>query len=116
MIGVKSTALKFGERTPTILWEFSTAMLCGLGCSGYMAGMAWPFFVGLGGVGVHLMYQTFATNFNDPLDCWNKFKSNHYLGALIFFSILFGSLLSTDEVVSDRMKFQSDIKEHLLNL
>ncbi|GAU96932.1 hypothetical protein RvY_08299 [Ramazzottius varieornatus] len=115
LVGIKSTALKFGERTPTILWEFSAAMLCGLGCSGYMAGMAWPFYVGLGGVGGHLLYQSFVTNFNDPIDCWNKFKSNHYLGALIFFSILLGNVLTSEEVVAERRTFRNGLTENLFH-
>jgi 4-hydroxybenzoate polyprenyltransferase len=115
LIGVKSTALKFGDRTPMILWEFSSTMLFALGCSGYMAGLAWPFFVGLGGVGAHLMWQTFAVNIDDPNDCWKKFKSNQYLGLLVFLSILGGNLLATEETGKDREDTRNSLKSNFLH-
>ncbi|OQV23531.1 4-hydroxybenzoate polyprenyltransferase, mitochondrial [Hypsibius exemplaris] len=116
LIGVKSTALKFGDRTPTILWELSTTMLFALGCSGYMAGLSWPFFAGLGGVGAHLAWQTFAVNLNDPADCYKKFKSNHYLGLLVFLSIVGGTFLAVDETMGDRKETQQTLKANLLRL
>ena len=116
LIGIKSTALKFGDRTTTVLWELSTTMLFALGGSGYMAGLGWPFFLGLGGVGAHLAWQTFAVNLNDPKDCMKKFKSNHYLGLLIFLSIVGGNLLATPSTVEDRQETLSALKSNLLRM
>lgn len=109
LIGVKSTALKFGDRTPKILWEFSTAMVFGLGLSGYMAGLSWPFFLGLAGVGGHLTYQCFSVKIDDPSDCWEKFKSNHYLGFFIFISIVCGNLFRSEDTVRRRNEFRETI-------
>ncbi|XP_055356437.1 4-hydroxybenzoate polyprenyltransferase, mitochondrial-like isoform X2 [Paramacrobiotus metropolitanus] len=109
LIGIRSTALKFGERTPLILWEFSAAMLFSLGVSGYMAGLAWPYFMGLVGAAGHLTYQSFGLKMDDPADCWEKFKSNHYLGALIFLSIVAGNLLRSQDSEKERQEWRKAV-------
>ncbi|KAF9279612.1 DEAD (Asp-Glu-Ala-Asp) box polypeptide 59 [Linnemannia elongata] len=53
-IGVKSTALRFGEKTPEFLAAFSTGM---------------------------------TVNYENPADCWSKFASNKWTGALVFSGI-----------------------------
>lgn len=46
MIGVKSTALRFGENTKPWLTGFGTAAVAGLGLAGYLADQTWPFLLG----------------------------------------------------------------------
>ncbi|KAF9334670.1 Para-hydroxybenzoate--polyprenyltransferase, mitochondrial precursor (PHB:polyprenyltransferase) [Podila minutissima] len=87
-IGVKSTALRFGEQTPTYLAAFSTGMVSMLALSGYMNDQG-PLFYALsvGGAAAHLAWQLRTVNYDNPADCWSKFASNKWTGALVFSGI-----------------------------
>ncbi|KAF9395459.1 Para-hydroxybenzoate--polyprenyltransferase, mitochondrial precursor (PHB:polyprenyltransferase) [Podila verticillata] len=87
-IGVKSTALRFGEKTPTYLAAFSTGMVSMLALSGYMNDQG-PLFYALsvGGAAAHLAWQLRTVNYDNPADCWSKFASNKWTGALVFSGI-----------------------------
>ncbi|KAF9434933.1 Para-hydroxybenzoate--polyprenyltransferase, mitochondrial precursor (PHB:polyprenyltransferase) [Entomortierella beljakovae] len=84
-IGVKSTALRFGERTPEYLAAFSTGMVSMLALAGYMNDQG-PLFYALsvGGAAAHLAWQLKSVDYENPKDCWSKFASNKWAGALIF--------------------------------
>jgi len=94
-IGVKSTALYFGDKTKLWLSGFSIASLSCLAYSGYQAGMGIPFFLTsilLGGA--HLAWQLKTVNFNNGADCMAKFVSNKWFGALVFGGIVLDKLCS----------------------
>jgi len=57
LIGVKSTALLFGDQTKTWLTGFSAVMLSNLGLVGINSGQTWPYYAGLGAVAAHLAWQ-----------------------------------------------------------
>ncbi|KAG0254076.1 Para-hydroxybenzoate--polyprenyltransferase, mitochondrial precursor (PHB:polyprenyltransferase) [Actinomortierella ambigua] len=92
-IGVKSTALRFGENTPAYLTAFSAGTISMLALSGYMNDQG-PLFYALsvGGAAAHLAWQLRTVNYNNPADCWSKFASNKWTGALIF-SGIFGDYM-----------------------
>ncbi|KAF9949039.1 Para-hydroxybenzoate--polyprenyltransferase, mitochondrial precursor (PHB:polyprenyltransferase), partial [Mortierella alpina] len=87
-IGVKSTALRFGERTPEYLAAFSTGMVSMLALAGYMSDQG-PLFYALsvGGAAAHLAWQLRTVDYENPADCWSKFASNKWTGALVFSGI-----------------------------
>ncbi|KAI8597421.1 UbiA prenyltransferase family [Dissophora ornata] len=87
-IGVKSTALRFGEKTPEFLTAFSTGMISMLALSGYMNDQG-PLFYALsvGGAAAHLAWQLKTVDYENTADCWSKFASNKWTGALIFSGI-----------------------------
>ena len=47
IVGVKSTALKFGEQTPVCLSCFATTMVSCLAYCGWTTGQTWPFYTAL---------------------------------------------------------------------
>lgn len=57
LIGVKSTALLFRDKTVPWLGLFSTSMVTFLLTSGYMADQTWPFYAAVGGIAGHLAWQ-----------------------------------------------------------
>ena len=57
LIGVKSTALLFQNKTAPWLGLFSTVMVANLITAGYMADQTWPYFVAVTGVSAHLLWQ-----------------------------------------------------------
>uniref|UniRef100_A0A1I7Z7D1 4-hydroxybenzoate polyprenyltransferase, mitochondrial n=1 Tax=Steinernema glaseri TaxID=37863 RepID=A0A1I7Z7D1_9BILA len=97
MIGVKSTALRMGDNTPYWLTGFSAATVAGFGLSGYMAGQAWPFYVALSGTAAHLLWQVGTLKINNGEDCWRKFRTNQWLGLMMFLGIVAGNVCSTED-------------------
>ncbi|XP_020911755.1 4-hydroxybenzoate polyprenyltransferase, mitochondrial-like [Exaiptasia diaphana] len=91
-IGVKSTALLFGDNTKPWLSLFSVAMVTNLVLAGLAADQTWPFYVGMGLTATHLAWQVAAVDLNNPNDCLKKFKSNKWLGLWICGAIMAGTL------------------------
>ncbi|XP_022800728.1 4-hydroxybenzoate polyprenyltransferase, mitochondrial-like isoform X2 [Stylophora pistillata] len=57
LIGVKSTALLFGDQTKPWLTRFSVVMLSSLVLAGMNSDQTWPYYLGLGSVASHLAWQ-----------------------------------------------------------
>jgi len=92
-IGVRSTALLFGENTKPILNAFSVATIGGIGAAGYMVGLDLPFYFGLTAAAGHLAWQVNTADINDPINLQQRFASNKWFGALIFSSIIAGNVM-----------------------
>ncbi len=92
LIGVRSTALKFGAHTKTWLSLFYGAALGFWAAAGFLANLDMMFFAGLAAVAVHLLFQISQVDIDKPERCLSVFKSNHLTGALIFAAILIGSV------------------------
>lgn len=60
-VGVKSTALRFGERTKLWLSCFAAGMLPGLLLTGVASDQTWPYYVGVASVLAHLSHQVCET-------------------------------------------------------
>lgn len=104
LVGIKSTALRFGENTKIWLTAFSAAMISGLTISGYVCDQSWPFYSAVGLVGAHLTQQIYSLNINDPSDCARKFISNHQVGLIIFLGIVLGTYLKSQQDVQNSTK------------
>nr|XP_055056735.1 4-hydroxybenzoate polyprenyltransferase, mitochondrial [Misgurnus anguillicaudatus] len=91
-VGVKSTALRFGQDTKLWLSGFSVAMSSGLILAGVNADQTLPYYCTLSAVTAHLAYQIYTVDINKPEDCWKKFASNRNLGLLLFLGIVTGGL------------------------
>lgn len=57
LLGIKSTALKFGDETKFYLTGFGISMISNLLISGFNAGQTLPYYAAVGLVGSHLFYQ-----------------------------------------------------------
>ncbi|KAF3825053.1 hypothetical protein GH733_005687 [Mirounga leonina] len=57
LIGLKSTALRFGDNTKRWLSGFSVAMLGALSLVGVNSGQTAPYYTALAAVGAHLAHQ-----------------------------------------------------------
>ncbi|XP_023175755.2 4-hydroxybenzoate polyprenyltransferase, mitochondrial [Drosophila hydei] len=96
-IGVKSTALRFGENTKVWLSGFTAAMLAGLTSAGYACDQTLPYYAAVGIVGAHLVQQIYSLNIDNPSDCAKKFLSNQQVGLILFLGIVLGTLLKSDD-------------------
>ncbi|XP_061673035.1 4-hydroxybenzoate polyprenyltransferase, mitochondrial [Syngnathoides biaculeatus] len=91
-VGVKSTALRFGEQTKPWLCGFTAAMMAGLVMAGVHAEQTLPYYVSLAAVTFHLMHQISTLDMDKPEDCWKKFVSNRNLGLVLLLGIIAGNL------------------------
>ena len=94
LIGVKSSARKLGERTRPFLYGVYALMTALTGLAGAIAGLGNIFFAGLALAFAHLMWQAWRVDTEDPEDCLAKFRSNKWLGWIVFRSIVAGSVTS----------------------
>ncbi len=88
MIGIKSTALLFGERTPAMLAIFYAGAVVLIGASGLMARGGLIFVLGMIAFTAHLAWQVVRLDINDPAHCLRLFKSNRDAGLILFFAML----------------------------
>ncbi len=88
LVGVKSTALKFGAVTPFWLKGFYGATMIFLCIGGVSADLTWPYFIGLAVGGGHLIHQIRRVNLDLPSSCLSVFKSNRTFGLIILAGII----------------------------
>jgi 4-hydroxybenzoate polyprenyltransferase len=93
-VGVKSTALRFGADTKKWLSGFAVAQVLLTAIAFNAANLAWPAYLALLAVAVHLAWQLVGVDLNHPKDCRVKFNSNRNLGLLLFVGIVLGRLLA----------------------
>ena len=84
LVGIKSTARLLGDASRPWIAGFYAVCVLLLAVSAWLAGLAWPFWVGLALGAAHLAWQTARIDFNDPKDCLAKFKSNRDFGLILF--------------------------------
>ena len=88
LIGIKSTALLFGERTPTMLATFYAGAIVLIAAAGFMAGGGIMFTIGIVGFAAHLAWQVIRLDIDDPAHCLTLFKSNRDAGLILFAAML----------------------------
>jgi 4-hydroxybenzoate polyprenyltransferase len=92
-IGVKSTAIKFGDHTKYWLAGFTSVLTTGLLTTGFLCDQTWPYYLGVGIFTAHLGHQILTVNLNSREDCGKKFRSNRNLGLIFWGAILAANLL-----------------------
>ncbi|CAI0416267.1 unnamed protein product [Linum tenue] len=92
-VGVKSTALRFGDSTKLWITGFGIACVSSLAVSGFNADLGWPYYVSLAAASGQLAWQIQTVDLSSRADCNRKFVSNKWFGAIIFSGVLFGRLL-----------------------
>ena len=88
VVGVKSTALKFGASTPYWLTGFYAAFWLLLALAARSAGAGLPFAVMMLALAAQLGWQIVTLDIGDPANCLARFRSNHTAGALVFAGLL----------------------------
>ena len=90
LIGIKSTALKFGQSTKSWLIGFYTIIILALLACGYVVGLTAPFYTFMAGAAVHLVWQIRSLDIEDGDLCLLLFKSNKFFGTLVLIGIIGG--------------------------
>ena len=88
LFGIKSTALLFGDRTPTMLATFYAGAIVLIASAGFMAGGGIIFTIGIVAFAAHLAWQVSRLDIDDPAHCLVLFKSNRDAGLILFGAML----------------------------
>lgn len=94
-LGLKSSALKLGEKTKPALIVFYSITSLSLLTTGYLVGMGGFYYLTITFAIWHLFRQIWRTDIHNPTRCLSVFRSNRDFGALVFAAILAGSLGSS---------------------
>ena len=95
LIGIKSTALLFGERTKPMLSLFYALAVLLIGAAGYTAGAGVVFGLGLLAFAGHLAWQVVRLDIDDPDRCLALFKSDRDAGLILFAGMLLDAFVRT---------------------
>ena len=93
LVGIKSTALLFGERTQAALTIFYGLAVLLIGVALWRAGSQWLAWVGLAAFAAHLVWQVRTIRIGDSALCLRLFKSNRDAGLLLFAGLLADAVL-----------------------
>jgi 4-hydroxybenzoate polyprenyltransferase len=88
LIGVKSTARLFGQRTHQALIAFYALAVALIGCAIALGGGGLPAWLGLVAFAAHLAWQIARLKIDDPALCLRVFRSNRDAGLLLFAGLL----------------------------
>ncbi|MDD3610289.1 MAG: 4-hydroxybenzoate octaprenyltransferase [Halothiobacillaceae bacterium] len=86
-IGVKSTAILFGQYDIPIIALLQLAALLTLYGVGLLTGRGLPYDLGLMGAALTVLWQLYLLRHRRPDDCLRAFRNNNLFGALVFAGI-----------------------------
>lgn len=92
IVGVRSTALLFGEVTKRALVFLYGGFVLLVGLAFYLAQVPMISFLGLFVAGIHMFLQIKAIDIDNSSQCLELFKSNSLVGFLIFAGLVCGSI------------------------
>jgi 4-hydroxybenzoate polyprenyltransferase len=93
LVGIKSTARLFGERTKPMLALFYGLAVILIGVAGLISGAGLVFAIGLLAFAAHLAWQIARLDIADPDRCLALFKSNRDAGLILFAGLLLDAAL-----------------------
>jgi 4-hydroxybenzoate polyprenyltransferase len=93
LIGIKSTAILFGDRTKSMLAVFYTLAVALIAVAGWGAGAGIVFSIGLLAFAVQLSWQISRFRIGDPDLCLRLFKSNRDAGLILFAAMMIDALM-----------------------
>ena len=93
LIGIKSTALLFGEKTKPALAAFYGLAVALIGVALWLSVVRWPAWIGLAAFATHLAWQIRRLQIGNSALCLKLFKSNRDAGLLLFAGLLVDAAL-----------------------
>ncbi|MGD8840533.1 MAG: 4-hydroxybenzoate octaprenyltransferase [Gammaproteobacteria bacterium] len=87
-VGMKSTAILFGDYDRLMVGLFQLLFLLALLLAGLDLEMTTPYYLGLAAAALLLVYQQFLIADRVPAHCFLAFINNHWVGALVFAGII----------------------------
>lgn len=87
-IGIRSSALFFGQQDVAAIMLCYAAMLSIMGWVGWRLHLAWPYYAGLGAAAGLAFYHYMLIRNRERTACFKAFLHNNWLGAAIFAGVL----------------------------
>jgi 4-hydroxybenzoate polyprenyltransferase len=87
-IGVKSTAILFGDLDLFVIAGLQLVMLTALVFVGLRAELGLWYYLSLGVAACLMLYHLFLARHRDPAGCFAAFLHNHYIGLAVFIGIV----------------------------
>ena len=87
-VGVKSTAILFGDADKLIIGFLQIVMFMGLWLLGQELQLSILYKVALVAAAGFAIYQQWLIRYRDPANCFRAFLNNNWLGAVIFFGLV----------------------------
>ncbi|MFT5400447.1 MAG: 4-hydroxybenzoate polyprenyltransferase [Gammaproteobacteria bacterium] len=87
-VGVKSTAILFGEFDKLMIAIFQGLFITAMVLIGVDLEMTWPFYLGLLAAALLSGFEQFMIADRVPAHCFTAFLHNHWIGAVIFAGIM----------------------------
>ncbi len=87
-IGVRSTAILFGDSDRHIIAVLQAMTLLSLFLAGQMLHMTYWYYLGLGGGAIFFAYQLWLIRARDREGCFRAFLNNNYFGMAVFLGVL----------------------------
>jgi len=94
-IGVKSTAILFGDADRLILFILQLIMFGGLFLLGRQLGLGPAYYGSMALAALLALYQQYLIREREPTRCFRAFLNNNWLGAILFIGILLHFLYAT---------------------
>jgi 4-hydroxybenzoate polyprenyltransferase len=94
VLGLKSTALRFGRATYAWLAVLYTLAFAAIVTAGIMAHAGMAFLAGMTAAAAQLAWQVATLDIADPDNCLRRFRSNRDFGAIVFAAILIDMALT----------------------
>ena len=91
LIGIRSTARRFGDNTKPWLWFFYGLALVLIAAAAWSAGLGWAAYPLLLLAGAHFVWQIRTLDIDDAEQCLNIFRSNRDTGLLVLAALLAGA-------------------------
>jgi 4-hydroxybenzoate polyprenyltransferase len=86
-IGVKSTAILFGEADRAIIVVMMAMMLLALWLAGREAGLGDWYRGGLAAAALLFLYELWLIRRREPARCFQAFNNNHFVGMVVFIGL-----------------------------
>jgi len=94
-IGVKSTAILFGEADRFLIAVMQAMTLFALWLAGNEAGLRTWYRAGLAAAAIFFMYELWLIRRRVPEACFRAFNNNHYVGMVVFIGLALDYLYRT---------------------
>jgi len=86
-IGVKSTAILFGDADKVIIGILQAMMLIALYLVGKQAQFGWEYQIAILLAAILMVYHQYLIRYRQPTQCISAFLNNNWLGLVIFVGI-----------------------------
>jgi len=91
-LGLHSTALRFGDAGKTWVGAFYVATMGLWAAGGWGVGMGWPYYVGMGLIALHLIWQLLRFDIRRPELGLGLFRANLWVGVMLVAASVAGGL------------------------